>query len=361
METEKILDSHIHLWPHSAASASGHSWMKPGAPLTRQFSIENYMAANKNEPSLEGFVYVETDRKLEKCHADDESFQWASETFREIRFLRRIVEGAPLEGEGFTKEQGALMKGAVIWAPVDHGLTLFKRYMQMAQSTAGEATWKRVKGIRFLLQGILDQTEFKRLALSDDFADILRYLPQIGGGLSFDVGVDTRSSGIWQLEIATEAVENLRTAGGTGKDTIFIMNHMCKPDYMHSPPHTAEEKTNFDRWASCIERLSKDSKVFMKLSGGFSEMKKQEASSPMSASDIVGVMRPWLDVLFRHFPAEKIMFGSDWPVCNVGGPGNEHSWISWKIAVEETMNDYNLTTEQKEQIWCGTAVKAYRL
>lgn len=99
----------------------------------------------------------------------------------------------------------------------------------------------------------------------------------------------------------------------------------------------------------------------MKLSGGFSEMEKQDPLAPFTASQVVNVMKPWLNVLFSTFQRNKIMFGSDWPVCNVDGPGNAQSWSCWKAAVEETLEVYNLTDQEKDWIWYGTAVQAYRL
>lgn len=227
MAPARILDSHIHLWPHTAANPYGHSWMQPGHILTRQFSIDDYIAAKKSDPAVEGFVYVETDRKLDPFSPADERFEWASEAFEEVKWLRRIVEGTPLDGEGFTKEQGQLMKGAVIWAPMDHGLDVFKKYIRIARKAAGEKTWAKVKGIRFLLQGISDEAKFRELVLGDGFADILEYMPEMDGKPSFDVGVDTRRGGPWQLEIATEAIEKLRAAAGSGRDTVFVISAFC--------------------------------------------------------------------------------------------------------------------------------------
>lgn len=197
--------------------------METGGPLTRQFSIEDYVSASKSDPALSGFVYVETDRRLDAFNAHDENFDWANETFEEVKWLRRIVEGKPDEGEGFEKEHGNMMKGAVIWAPVHQGVDVFRRYVALARQIAGEETWKRVKGFRFLLQGILDQQEFKKLVLSEDFADVLEEMGSMG--LSFDVGVDTHRGGPWQLEMATDAIESLRKRPSqSAQRTVFILS-----------------------------------------------------------------------------------------------------------------------------------------
>lgn len=98
----------------------------------------------------------------------------------------------------------------------------------------------------------------------------------------------------------------------------------------------------------------------MKLSGAFSELSSDRVSET-SASDIVDRMTPWLDHVFRSFGLHRIMFGSDWPVCNVRGPATEDSWVVWKDVVEHTLARRGLKEEEKQMVWSGTAAKAYRL
>jgi len=110
-----------------------------------------------------------------------------------------------------------------------------------------------------------------------------------------------------------------------------------------------------------MARFAKLPNVYMKLSGAFSEMGNQDPAAPWSAEEIVIRMKPWTDQVFESFGASRIMFGSDWPVCNVGGPGDEKSWRSWRSAVEKLLDGYHLTEEDKARTWCGTAREAYRL
>jgi L-rhamnono-1,4-lactonase len=110
-----------------------------------------------------------------------------------------------------------------------------------------------------------------------------------------------------------------------------------------------------------LESIADDSKTYMKLSGAFSELGDQDADQPWSADTIVTMMKPWLDVIFQLFPPERIMFGSDWPVCNVRGPGDQYAWRSWYTVVSKILDDYGLDDQQKRQIWHDTAVAAYRL
>ena len=55
------------------------------------------------------------------------------------------------------------------------------------------------------------------------------------------------------------------------------------------------------------------------------------------------------------------MFGSDWPVCNVGRSGIAKFWNHCHDLVEAILESQSLTPEEKAQIWPGTAIKAYNI
>lgn len=139
-----------------------------------------------------------------------------------------------------------------------------------------------------------------------------------------------------------------------------LADHLCKPD-LEQHPTTPEQIDAFNRWSAAIERAGKSPHNYMKLSGAFSEIADQDPSAPWTPEQVLERMKPWLDRLFQFFPPERIMFGSDWPVCNVRGPGPQLAWKSWEAAVEKILDTYGLTEEQKDRVWYGTAVEAYRL
>lgn len=99
----------------------------------------------------------------------------------------------------------------------------------------------------------------------------------------------------------------------------------------------------------------------MKLSGAFSELFPLTSDSEPDISEITNRLQPWTDVVFDAFGAERIMFGSDWPVCNIGGGGNSVSWNRWIRVVESILEKKGLTEEQKQGVWGQVAVKAYGL
>lgn len=97
----------------------------------------------------------------------------------------------------------------------------------------------------------------------------------------------------------------------------------------------------------------------MKLSGGFSELPPLSPDSEPDIPFLVERLSPWTDVVFDTFGPDRIMFGSDWPVCNIGGGGNEVSWSRWRNITQGVLERKGLDEEQKRNFWGGVAVKAY--
>lgn len=242
---KRILDSHIHLWPHSAANNTGHAWMQPHAHLSKQYSLTDYqesvnfkpiqssMSATSSPTSPTssapvqptGVVYVETDRRIGDSSIGSVT-NWASEPLEEVKFIRRVVEGTVTEDEknGFGGGKGSMIKGIVFWAPFNQGVSILEEYLAEAEKLAGKETWRRVKGFRYLLQGIKDEEEFRKLALSDSWIECLRALRSKGRNYSFDVGVDMRSGGVWQLEAAVEMIEKCNQGLAPDKQVTFILS-----------------------------------------------------------------------------------------------------------------------------------------
>ncbi|GAB7353171.1 hypothetical protein MBLNU459_g3701t1 [Dothideomycetes sp. NU459] len=373
MAPTAIIDSHVHLWPESAANSTGHGWMSDGFMLSKQHILEDYYraATQKSEdgmiPQVRGVIYVETDRRLEE-KSGRPLHEWAHQPTEEIKFLRSIVE------KHYGEKDSKMLLGLVPWAPVNHGPNIFEEWMKHAEHTAGPETWGRIKGFRYLLQGITNQGEFEGLVFGDDFISILKSLRGNGRNFSFDVGVDQHSGGVWQLEALTKVIEQVH-AGANEKDkVVFILSwsndmlkdcqdgadrqldHLCKPDMTQAPTTTAD----FERWCACMKRFSTFSNVYIKLSGAFSELSSDRVQT-ISADEIADKMKPWLDHLFSCFAPERIMFGSDWPVCNIRGPALEDSWPVWRQVVQIALQQRQFTEKEQERIWSGTAVEAYRL
>jgi L-fuconolactonase len=78
----------------------------------------------------------------------------------------------------------------------------------------------------------------------------------------------------------------------------FVLDHLAKP---------AIKDGLLEPWASNLRELAKSSNCFCKVSGMVTEADHRG----WKADDF----RPYLDVVFEAFGEDRLMFGSDWPVC----------------------------------------------
>lgn len=210
-----IIDSHVHLWPESASSPDGHAWMAAVPSLAKEHDLGRYRDAARDDSQTHHnprIIYIETDRRY-IFNSDERLETWAYGPLEEIKYLRSLVEGSPADAE--------TLAGLVPWAPVDRGESTFDQWLDLAQTTAGPQTWKKVKGFRFLLQAIHSKSEFEALVFSRDFLNIMVKLGELG--LAFDVGIDQHRGGTWQLEAWDEVLRRLEESKPRAK-TRFIMS-----------------------------------------------------------------------------------------------------------------------------------------
>ncbi|KAG9188390.1 L-rhamnono-1,4-lactonase [Alternaria panax] len=350
MSPPSILDTHIHLWPSTATSSSDHGWMSPGHQLAKRHGISDYLAITSPQPS--GFIYVETDRYLpsaeppniNESNSDDDLKDklrsWAKEPLEELRFLARIVEGRPEEGDGFVESGAEKMKGCVIYAPFHCSPRVLNAYLDVAREVAGPKLWQRTKGFRYLLQGKGDGVVARMLQESEEsWIQNLCALKQDGEEPMKAVG--RLIAGVRQYE---------EKEGHTNR-VKFVLNHLAKPPLSPKPTPPS------DIWLQTMTSLSSDKAIFMKLSGAFNEF--TVSPTPSDIPTLLTALTPFLDHIFTCFPG-RVMFGSDWPVCNVGGPaGEQGSWKLWREVVEKWMDVKGYGEEERKRIWRGAGEEAY--
>lgn len=118
-------------------------------------------------------------------------------------------------------------------------------------------------------------------------------------------------------------------------DQQFVLDHIAKPliaDGLIEP------------WDRDIRELAEFDNVWCKLSGmvteaGWNDWTKED-------------FRPYLDVVLEAFGPDRLMIGSDWPVCTLSGQYAETMGI---------VQDYvtNLDPAQQERILGGTCAEFY--
>ncbi len=117
----------------------------------------------------------------------------------------------------------------------------------------------------------------------------------------------------------------------------FVLDHIAKPfikDGILEP------------WESDIRRLAAFANVWCKVSG----MATEAAWKAWRQDDYA----PYLDVVFDCFGAERIMFGSDWPVCTLAGSYSE------VVGIVETYIAA-LSADEQAAVMGGNAVDFYQL
>ena len=120
-------------------------------------------------------------------------------------------------------------------------------------------------------------------------------------------------------------------------DQVFVVDHLAKPrvrDGIISP------------WRENIAQLAKRSNVYCKISGLVTEAKYGAWTEEE--------LKPYVDVVLEAFRPERLMFGSDWPVCLVSA-----SYSRWIQVVGNAIA--GLSPAEQRRIWSETAVEAYRL
>jgi L-fuconolactonase len=147
-----------------------------------------------------------------------------------------------------------------------------------------EAFARRPKlvGVRHVVQGEPDD----RFLLRADFCRGVALLEEFG--LAYDILIYPR-----HLPVAVEFVD--RFAGQR-----FVLDHLAKPGV---------RKGEIASWERDLRRLASSPNVSCKLSGLVTEADWRHWTA--------GDLKPYLDVAFECFGAERLMIGSDWPVCTL--------------------------------------------
>ncbi|MGA8529952.1 MAG: amidohydrolase family protein [Acidobacteriaceae bacterium] len=118
---------------------------------------------------------------------------------------------------------------------------------------------------------------------------------------------------------------------------VFILDHIAKPDI---------RKGSLQPWARDLAELAQRPHVFCKLSGVVTEADY--------ASWTYDRILPYMETALVAFGPERMMFGSDWPVCRVAA-----SYADWIRTAERFTASLSATEQQA--LFAETAVRAYRL
>ena len=223
----------------------------------------------------------------------------ARQSVEESRWLLRLAD------------EHAVIRGVVGWVDL--------RSPDVSQALSELSRHPKFVGVRHVVQDepddqFMSRPEFVRgLSMLRDF------------DLTYDILIYPR-----QLPCALELVRML-------PDQPFVVDHLAKPvirDGLRSP------------WEEQMRELGRHANVFCKVSGLVTEARwegwKEED------------FRPYLDVVSEAFGVDRLMFGSDWPVCLLAADYQQvHGMVDHYLAA--------FSEESRAKIWGGNAERIYGL
>ncbi|MEP4534590.1 MAG: amidohydrolase family protein [Cyclobacteriaceae bacterium] len=117
----------------------------------------------------------------------------------------------------------------------------------------------------------------------------------------------------------------------------LVIDHCAKPDIKNG---------EFDQWKSNIEKLALHDHVFIKISGLVTEAIWSDWKAEY--------FKKYIDVVINAFGEDRIMFGSDWPVCQLAASYDQVMEIASK-------STEHLTPAQLDKFFGTNASKFYNL
>jgi L-fuconolactonase len=193
------------------------------------------------------------------------------------------------------------------------------RSPQIAERLDHFSQFPKLRGFRHIAQSEPDDGFLAR----DEFVNGVKHLQRFG--FTYDILIYAR-----QLPAALELVSRV-------PEQLFVIDHLTKPEI---------KGKRTEPWAQQMGQLAQSKNVFCKLSGLVTEADLHD----WKAEDF----RPYLDVAFDSFGPDRLMFGSDWPVCL---PTASYQQVVKIVA------DYvqNFSEADKSQIFGGNAIRFYGL
>lgn len=188
----------------------------------------------------------------------------------------------------------------------------FQRYLEQI------AGHPRLKGIRRILH-----TQPDELGQGATFRDNVRSLGDYG--LSFDICVLAR-----QLPIAIRLVEHCPQVN-------FILDHCGVPQV---------KERILDPWRDHMRRIAAFPNVCCKISGivAYADVERWTPDD----------LRPYVEHVIECFGWDRVMFGSDWPVCTLSA-----TYRQWVEALSELTA--NAGEQNRSKLFYENAVGVYRL
>jgi L-fuconolactonase len=227
------------------------------------YNADEYGWIDESMASLRrNFLPSDLEPELDRCHFRGSIAVQARQTLEETRWLLDLADQHPA------------ILGVVGW------VNLCSAEVKSQLSTLSGNP--KLVGIRHIVQAEPDD----RFLLRPDFLRGIAALEEFD--LAYDILIYPR-----HLPVAAEFVEKFPRQR-------FLLDHLAKP---------LIKAGEIEAWARDIRRLAAFPNVYCKLSGMVTEADWQRWKPEQMTS--------YLDVAFDAFGPDRLMIGSDWPVCLV--------------------------------------------
>jgi L-fuconolactonase len=264
-----------------------------------RFNPADYGWMKPDWPIRRHFLPVDLEPELGAWNLDGCVAVQARQSLAESRWLLELAREA------------SIIRGVVGWVDL--------RSPEVVKDLEEFAAHPKFVGVRHVVQDEPDDG----FLLREDFQRGLRALRDFG--LTYDLLVFPR-----QLPAAIKLVQQFPAQP-------FVLDHLAKPRIKEGA---------LSPWREQVRRLAKLPNVVCKVSGMVTEADWQN----WQAHDF----EPYLDVVFESFGTDRVMFGSDWPVCLLAGSYDR---------VFQLTQDYvsELGADTQKKFFGGNAANFYRL
>ncbi len=142
----------------------------------------------------------------------------------------------------------------------------------------------------------------------------------------------------YDILVRTRELPSATAIAGSMPDQRFVLDHIAKPRIAQGWD---------EEWSEAIARLAARPNVSVKLSGMVTEAAWHEWNAD--------TLRPFVERVLELFGVERVMFGSDWPVCLLSA-SSYHEVVQ---ALSDTLD--GLSDPERERVFGANAAEFYGL
>ena len=265
-----------------------------------RYENDDYGWIDENMGTLKrDFLPPDIERELQGTRIDGAIAVQAQQTLNETDWLIGLAD------------QFSFIRGVVGWAPIAN--EDFSEHLDRLQPL------RKLKGLRHVVQSEPDDNFILNASFNRGIARLKNT------GLVYDILIFEK-----HLPAAIQFVDR-------HPQQKFVLDHIAKP--------RIRERV-MDPWRQNIAELAKRENVYCKLSGMVTEA-DWAAWSPQD-------LWPYVEVVLEAFGPQRLMAGSDWPVCLLAT-----SYPGWFNALNTFLE--KLTVSERERVQGATATEVYGL